>query len=132
MVTQSLKASIEPLTQEQTNALPVYEWDVAHIGDAAPPFTYSVTEQSIAEYCAAVRSDNPLYLDARRAASAASGEPLPTLRKLESQAAIDRYAELTRVRPRHSPSLHSDSDFAKRRIFGGTVNMGVASARVFA
>jgi acyl dehydratase len=57
-----------------------------------------------------------------------SGEALPSLKKQESQAAIDRYAELTRLRPRIGHSLHSDEGFAKRTIFGGTVNMGVATA----
>jgi acyl dehydratase len=57
-----------------------------------------------------------------------STETLPSIRKVESQAAIDRYAELTRLRPRVGQSLHSDEGFAKRTIFGGTVNMGVATA----
>jgi acyl dehydratase len=245
----------EPLSDEQIAQLPVYEWDVAQVGDEAPPFVYTVTEQSIADYCAAVRNTNRLYLDhsaaadgpfggiiapptfafkcaplrrnevmhargyaspeekglratpyakaelhfarpirpgdeitsivrlqdkyERRgnqfitwhtqahdaqgapvveytytiiwyqapreagssgtsaAASAAapvpapaptSGEPLPRVVKQETQEAIDRYAELTRVRPRRGHSLHSDEGFAKRTIFGGTVNMGVATA----
>ncbi len=236
---------LEPLTEEQIEALPVYEWNVARVGDEAPPFTYRVTQESIAEYCRAVRNDNPLYVDpdsaggviapptfvfkcaplrrnevmhaqgfaspeekglratpyakaevffsrpirpgdeitsvvrlddkyerrgnqfvtwrtravdgaggpvveytytiiwqqAPRDASAQPGpasaaparavsstDALPTLTKLESQEAIDRYAELTRVRPRRGRSLHSDEGFAKRTIFGGTVNMGVATA----
>jgi acyl dehydratase len=243
---------VEPLSAEQIDALPIYEWDVAEIGDAAPPFTYAVTEASIADYCAAVRNENPLYLDADaarrgpfggiiapptyafkcaplrrnevmhargyaspeekgeratpyakselffqrpirpgdeitsvvrlddkyerrgsqfmtwrvRAADArgdlaleytytiiwrqgprdpnaqpsaiptspempapdAPEDALPSFFKVESQEAIDRYAELTRVRPRTGSSLHSDLDFARRTIFGGTVNMGVATA----
>jgi len=242
----------EPLTQEQIDQLPMYEWEVAEIGHQAPPFVYEVTAESIADYCKAVRSDNPLYLDAAAAAqgpyggivapptyvfksspmrrnevmhaqgyaspeekrdratpyakcevyfqrpifagdtitsivtladkyerrgnqfvtwhieaenqrgepvvaydytiiwrraprdpnaaptprpqsngaeSEPSGEPLAvTLSKLETQEAIDDYSELTRVRPRISPSLHSDPEFAQRTIFGGTVNMGVATA----
>lgn len=237
------------LTEEQIAALPVYDWDMATIGDESPPLTYSVTEESIAEYCAAVRNTNSLYLDRVAAASgpfggivapptfafkcapprrnevmhalgfaspeekgiratpyakaelfftrpirpgdevtsvvwlddmyerrgsqfmtwrtravdqqgaavveytytiiwqqgtreqaapphapgeapqvSAPGEPLGSIRKLESQAAIDRYAELTRLRPRVGPSLHTDEEFARRTIFGGTVNMGVATA----
>ena len=238
----------EPLSEEQIEQLPVYEWEDAQLGDAAPPFVYEVTEQSIADYCAAVRNTNPLYLDAavaaagpfgglvapptfafkcaplrrnevmhargfaspeekgvratpyakaelhfvrpirpsdvitsvvrlqdkyeRRgsqfitwhtravdahdqlvveytytiiwrqaprqteapsapaapAAPGPVGEPLPSITREESQAAIDRYAELTRVRPRRGHSLHSDAGFAQRTIFGGTVNMGVATA----
>jgi acyl dehydratase len=243
----------EPLTVDQIDALPIYDWETATIGDMAPPFSFKVTDDSIARYCAAVRNDNPLYLDpevARRGpfggiiapptfifmcaparrnevmhargyaspeekadratpyakaeiffqrpirpgdeivsairlddkyerrgnqfmtwrvtALTAEGEPvaeyaytiiwrqaprsestkstgsngqpggqvetpasqpLLAVTKSESQEAIDQYGELTRVRPRLSHhSLHSDPDFAQRTIFGGTVNMGVATA----
>src|SRR5918911_201751 len=245
----------EPLTPEQIDGMPMYEWDVATVGEMAPPFSFTVTEASIARYCQAVRNDNPLYLDpdaarrgpfggiiapptfifmcapARRnevmhargyaspeekadratpyakaevffqrpirpgdeivsvirlddkyerrgnqfmtwrvSAHTARGEsvadytytiiwrqaparestrssggdgkaqsgavdaprsasPLATLTKVETQEAIDQYGELTRVRPRLSHhSLHSDVEFARRTIFGGTVNMGVATA----
>jgi acyl dehydratase len=239
------------LTAEQIAALPTYDWDIAQVGDAAPPFTYQVTEQNIADYCMAVRNSNPLYLDPEAAAKGpfggivappafafkcsplrrnevmhargyaspeekseyqtpyakaellprrpirpgdaitsfvtleekyerrgntfitwrvkaqdAQGEPtheytytiiwkqgprdpnapkaprpaateepapvaaddaLPTITKLESQEAIDRYSELTRVRPRVGANLHTDEEFARRTIFGGTANMGVAT-----
>lgn len=241
----------ESLSAEQIAALPTYDWDIAQIGDAAPPFTYTVTESSIADYCLAIRNDNPLYGDAEAAkrgpfggiiappayafkcsplrrnevmhargyaspeekaeyqtpyakaelfpqrpirpgdeitsvvrledkyerrgntfitwrvrASDARGEPvneytytiiwrlaprdpnapsaprpapsgepapiapedaLPPIVKLESQEAIDRYSELTRVRPRVGANLHTDLEFARRTIFGGTANMGVAT-----
>jgi acyl dehydratase len=241
----------EPLTEEQIEALPVYEWDAACIGDTAPPLIYQVTEQTIADYCEAVRNANPLYLDPVAAAAGplggivapptfafkcaplrrnevmhargyaspeekgvratpyskaevfvtrpirpgdeitsvvsledkyerrgsqfmtwrtravdatggpvleytytiiwrqaprdetarpepasapqaptappTVGEAIPSVTKLESQEAIDQYAELTRLRPRIGHSLHSDEGFAKRTIFGGTVNMGVAT-----
>ncbi len=244
-------APAEPLTAEQIAALPTYDWDIAQIGDSAPPFTYQVTEQNIADYCMAVRNSNPLYLDPEAAskgpfggiiappgfafkssplrrnevmhargyaspeekseyqtpyakaellplrpirpgdeitsivtleekyerrgntfitwrvkAQDAQGEPtheytytiiwkqgpkdpnapkasrpaandepvtlvpgdaLPTITKLESQEAIDRYSELTRVRPRVGANLHTDEEFARRTIFGGTANMGVAT-----
>jgi acyl dehydratase len=244
---------VEPLTIEQIDALPLFEWDDARAGDAAPPFTYRVTAESIADYCAAVRNANPLYLDAaaaargpfggiiapptfafkcaplrrnevmhargfaspeekgdratpyaksrlwferpirvgdeitsvvrlaekyerrgsqfitwtceahdghgqpvvryeyttiwRRAPAEASpareatdvvpaaspppsvGDALPSLIKIETQEAIDRYSELTRVRPRvGNNNLHSNPEFARQTIFGGTVNMGVATA----
>jgi acyl dehydratase len=48
--------------------------------------------------------------------------------KTESQEAIDRYSVLTRVRPRIGTNLHQDAEFAKRTIFGGTANTGVATA----
>lgn len=267
---------VEPLTDEQIARLPTYTWDVARVGDSAPAITHVATRESIADYCRAVRNDNPLYLDpeaARRgpfggivapptyiykcapqrrsevmhaqgyaspeekadratpyakslvefrrpirlgdeitstvtleekyerrgnqfitwrvrahnqhgedvatyaytiiwqqgpretrpgergpgageskpsgpgtaagagaastptAAGSAPAEPpvdpadvLPTLVKLESQEAIDAYAELTRIRPRRGTNLHTDPGFAQRTIFGGTVNMGVATA----
>lgn len=48
-------------------AVTLYDWDVAMIGDTAPPFTFTVTAESIANYCTAVRNANPLYLDAEAA-----------------------------------------------------------------
>jgi acyl dehydratase len=247
----SAGALVEPLSEEQIKLLPTYDWDIAQIGDAAPPFTYAVTEASIADYCQAIRNENPLYLDAKAAKSGpfggivappafafkcsplrrnevmhahgyaapeekaeyqtpyakaelfprrpirpgdeitsvvsledkyerrgntfitwrvrahdGNGEPtheytytiiwrqaprdpnapaaprpattesptpvaaddvLPSIVKLESQEAIDQYGELTRVRPRVGANLHTDEEFARRTIFGGTANMGVAT-----
>jgi acyl dehydratase len=246
--------SAEPyaLSAEEIAALPTYSWDVAEVGDSAPPFTYEVTEERIADYCLAIRNSNPLYTDpeaakkgpyggiiappafaikcsplrrnevmhakgyaspeekseyqtpyakaelfalrpirpgdvitsvvtleekyerrgnlfitwrvkawdaqneptheytytiiwkqgARDPKAAAAPRPapqaeehapvaaedvLPTVTKLESQENIDRYGELTRVRPRVGANLHTDEEFARRTIFGGTANMGVAT-----
>lgn len=236
-MSQSLVAGaplVEPLSQEQIDALPLYEWEVAEVGDAAPPLTYPVTAESIADYCRAVRNDNPVYLVEgfapptfvfkcapmrrnevmhargyaspeekgdratpyakaelffqrpirvgdeitsvvrlddkyerrgnqfmtfrisawnqggeavaeytytiiwRQAPREGAGASQPTevppselvvVRKHETQEAIDAYAELTRIRPRRSQNnLHSNPEFARRTIFGGTVNMGVATA----
>jgi acyl dehydratase len=55
-------------------------------------------------------------------------DALPTVTKMESQEAIDRYSVLTRVRPRIGTNLHQDAEFARRTIFGGTANTGVATA----
>ncbi|MGE3269695.1 MAG: MaoC family dehydratase [Chloroflexota bacterium] len=239
------------LTEEQIKSLPTYNWDIAQVGDAAPLFTYAVTEASIADYCKAIRNENPIYVDADAAkkgpfggivappgfafkcsplrrnevmhargyaspeekseyqtpyakaqlfprrpvrpgdeitstveledkyerrgntfitwrvkAVDAAGEPvheytytiiwkqaprdpnapkaarpasteeaapvadadkLPEVVKLESQEAIDQYSELTRVRPRIGANLHTDEEFARRTIFGGTANTGVAT-----
>jgi hypothetical protein len=52
---------------------------------------------------------------------------LPVLTKHETQQAIDRYAELTRLRPRVGTNLHQDAEFARRTLFGGTANAGVAT-----
>ncbi len=40
---------------------PIYEWDVAQIGDEAPAYVYEVTRENIADYCRAVRYENPIY-----------------------------------------------------------------------
>jgi acyl dehydratase len=252
MTSAEARTPAESLTAEQIVKLPTYDWDIAQVGDAAPVFTYAVTEQSIADYCLAIRNDNPLYTDpeaakkgpfggivappsfafkcsplrrnevmhargyaspeekseyqtpyakaelfptrpirpgdeissivileekyerrgntfitwrvrawdalnepvheytytiiwrqaprdpnapaaprppatAEEPAPVAPEDVLPTLVKLESQEAIDRYSELTRVRPRVGANLHTDQDFARRTIFGGTANMGVAT-----
>ncbi len=39
----------------------IYEWDVAQIGDASPPFVYEVSVENIADYCRAVQYENPIY-----------------------------------------------------------------------
>ena len=39
----------------------IYEWEVAQIGDESPPFVYEVTRENIADYCRAVRYENPVY-----------------------------------------------------------------------
>lgn len=54
-------------------------------------------------------------------------DALPTIAKTESQEAIDRYSVLTRVRARIGTNLHQDAEFARRTIFGGTANTGVAT-----
>ena len=241
----------DTLTEEQIKSLPTYDWDIAQVGDAAPLFTYEVTAQSIADYCKAIRNENPIYSDEEAAkagpfggivappgfafkcsplrrnevmhargyaspeekseyqtpyakaelfpgrpirpgdaitssvtleekyerrgntfitwrikATDAQGAPvheytytiiwrqapkdpnapaaprparteepaavapedaLPSIVKIESQEAIDQYSELTRVRPRVGANLHTDEEFARRTIFGGTANMGVAT-----
>jgi acyl dehydratase len=49
------------------------------------------------------------------------------LTKHETQESIDRYARLTRLRPRVGANLHQDADFARRTLFGGTANAGVTT-----
>lgn len=237
------------LSAEEILALPTYNWDVAAVGDAAPPFRYVITPESIRKYCEAARNFNPLYLDEaaakagpfgrivcppsfvmmaaplrrnevmhakgyaapeekgeyqtpyakcelrlyrplfpgdavvsrvfledkleRRgkrfaqwrveaaddageriadytyttvwptgpgsgasAAAAPAPDPLPEIAhadalplvsKHETQAAIDRFSQNTRVRPRVGTNLHQDEDFARRTLFGGTANSGPAS-----
>ena len=239
----------EAFAAERILTLPTYSWEVAEIGDEAPVFIHSVSAEDIAAYCEAVRSRNPLYLDADAAAGGPFGriiappsfafmvaplrrnevmhakgfaapeekgeyqtpyakcelrlyrpihlgdtvvsrvfledklerrgkrfaqwrteattdtgqalldytyttiwpdgpgvgakaqatpapEQLPEIdaaaalvpvTKRETQDAIDRYASLTRLRPRIGTNLHQDADFARRTLFGGTANAGVAT-----
>jgi len=51
-----MSAEAYSLSAEEIAALPTYSWDVAQVGDSAPPFTYEVTEARIADYCLAVRN----------------------------------------------------------------------------
>ena len=48
---------------EQPERIPerIYEWDVAQIGHEAPAYVYEVTRENIADYCRAVRYENPVY-----------------------------------------------------------------------
>ena len=56
------------------------------------------------------------------------GDDLPILVKSESQESIDLYAKLASTAPRDNwNNLHTDEEYAKQGIFGGTVNMGVAT-----
>ena len=48
----------EPSAQQPES---IYEWDVARIGDEAPTYVYEVTRENIADYCRAVRYENPIY-----------------------------------------------------------------------
>ncbi|MCL4535253.1 MAG: MaoC family dehydratase [Bacteroidetes bacterium] len=56
------------------------------------------------------------------------GEMFPPLVKVETQDAINRYAELASL-PRQEDvrNLHTDDEYAKTTVFAGTVNMGVAT-----
>ncbi len=56
------------------------------------------------------------------------GDDLPILVKHESKESIDLYAQLASTAPRANwNNLHTDEEYAKQGIFGGTVNMGVAT-----
>ncbi|GBD11991.1 hypothetical protein HRbin23_01676 [bacterium HR23] len=62
------------------------------------------------------------------------GDQLPTHTKLETQETINAYSAFRRAAlgPRREwKDLHTDEEFARKGIFGGTVNMGVATADYF-
>jgi acyl dehydratase len=60
------------LTQEIDRA-PVYDWDMAQIGDASPPHVVQATPEFIGEFCNVARYENPVYTS--RAAAGESGLP---------------------------------------------------------
>lgn len=41
----------------------IYQWDVAEVGDESPPYAYEVSAEKIADYCRAVRYENPVYVN---------------------------------------------------------------------
>ena len=56
------------------------------------------------------------------------GDELPILVKHESHESIDMYARYAPTGPREGwHNLHTDAEYAQAGIFGGTVNMGVAT-----
>ena len=56
------------------------------------------------------------------------GDDLPILVKHEDQRSIDDYANYAPTGPREGwKNLHTDPEYAQQGIFGGTVNMGVAT-----
>ncbi len=56
------------------------------------------------------------------------GDTLPVVTKTETQDTIDRYRALAIPGERsHWKDLHTDAGYARQGIFGGTVNMGVAT-----
>ena len=55
-------------------------------------------------------------------------DELPILVKYEDQQSIDGYSKYASVGPREGwRNLHTEPEYAKQGIFGGTVNMGVAT-----
>lgn len=56
------------------------------------------------------------------------GDELPILVKHENQMTIDLYAKYASAAPKAGwNNLHTDKEYASKGIFGGTVNMGVAT-----
>lgn len=49
--------------EQHEGAERVYEWDVVRVGDRSPELVYEVTAENIADYCRAVRYENPVYVN---------------------------------------------------------------------
>ena len=59
------------------------------------------------------------------------GDELPQVVKDETQETINEYWRLAQDRRESWKSLHTDEEYAKKTIFGATVNMGVATMGYF-
>jgi acyl dehydratase len=94
-------------------------------GEPVHEYTYTIIWRQAPRDPNAPTAPRPSATEAP--APVAVDDALPSIVKLESQEAIDAYSELTRVRPRVGANLHTDEEFARRTIFGGTANMGVAT-----
>jgi acyl dehydratase len=68
--------------------------------------------------------DVPRLLDF---STAAEGLPLPTLSITESQEIINRRSAFRLAGRPNESNIHTDEEFAKQNIFGGTVNSGPAT-----
>jgi acyl dehydratase len=109
----------------------IYEWDVAREGDESPPFVFEVTRQSIADYCRAVRYDNPIYLDddAARAAGLTGIVAPPTMcytyapmRRVDLIASRGYVApEQSRRAPRSTPFVATEITFVGALVRPGDV-----------
>lgn len=117
----------------------VYEWDVAEIGDAAPPYLFEVTAEKIIDYCRAARYENPAYTNE----TAAREIGLPGL--VAPPAMVFTYAPLRRAdlmaakgyiapeqlahRPRATPFVGASIDFQGVMVVPGEVITSVTSVQ---
>ncbi|MBI2215684.1 MAG: MaoC family dehydratase [Candidatus Rokubacteria bacterium] len=109
----------------------IYEWDVAREGDESPPFVFEVTRDTIADYCKAIRLENPVYLDedAARAAGFPGIVAPPTMcytyapmRRVDLIAARGCVApEQAHERPRSTPFVSSAIAFLGALVRPGDV-----------
>ena len=109
----------------------VYEWDTAEIGDVSPNFVYEVTGEKIADYCRAVRYENPIYLS--DAAARDSGFPgvvaPPTMiytyspqRRIDLMASKGYIApEQSQANPRSTPFVSTQVRFQGALVVPGDV-----------
>jgi acyl dehydratase len=94
-------------------------------GQPTHEYTYTIIWRQAPRDANASAPARPAIKDVPPSISA--DDALPTIVKLESQEAIDRARELNQVRPRIGANLHTDVEFARRNIFGGTANAGAAT-----
>jgi len=107
----------------------LYEWNVSEIGDASPPFIYDITAENIADYCRAVRYENPIYIDV--AAAKEAGFPgvfaPPTMiytfapqRRIDVISAKGYIApEQSQQNPRSTPFVSTVVRFQGKRVIPG-------------
>jgi acyl dehydratase len=117
----------------------IYEWDVAREGDESPPYVFEVTRETIANYCKAVRYDNPVYLDdtAARAAGFPGVIAPPTMcytyapmRRVDLVAARGYVApEQSANAPRSTPFVASEITFLGAVVRPGDVISSTTSVQ---
>jgi acyl dehydratase len=117
----------------------IYEWEVAEVGDTAPPYVFEVTAEKIAEFCRAARYENPAYTN--EAAAREIGLPgliappamvftYAPLRRAELMAARGYIApEQSLQRPRATPFVGAIIDFQGVFVVPGDVIGSVTSVQ---
>ena len=97
----------------------IYSWEVAQIGDESPPFVYEVTADKIADYCRAVRYENPVYVNdaaAREMGLPAAPAPAAMAYVYAPQRIRNLIAAKDRVAPNRSGQRSHGSDFISTRL----------------
>ena len=97
----------------------IYEWDVARIGDEAPAYVYEVTRENIADYCRAVRYENPIYTSdgaAREAGYAGIFAPPTMIYTYAPQRRVDVVAARKYVAPEQSQTAPRSTPFVATEV----------------
>ena len=97
----------------------IYEWDVAQIGDASPPFVYVVSAENIADYCRAVQYENPIYTSdgaAREAGYAGIVAPPTMIYTYAPQRRVDVVAAREYVAPEQSQTAPRSTPFVATEV----------------
>ena len=109
----------------------IYQWDVAQVGDQSPPYVYEVTQEKIANYCRAVRYENPVYVHdgaAKEVGFPGAFAPPTMLFTYAPQRRTDLIAargyiapEQSRERPHSTPFVSANIQFQGATVQSGDV-----------
>ncbi len=97
----------------------IYEWDVAQVGDASPPFVYDMTAEGIFDYCKAVQYENPIYTSeaaAREAGYAGIFAPPTMIYTYAPQRRVDVVAARGYVAPEQSQTSPRSTPFVDTEV----------------